>query len=550
MKAMLVRPTVATNDRYSKPIESLGLAYVTGALRSAGVDAEQLDAMLWHLSTEETIERIAEAGPDLLAFTVVFNYFPEEIGHIAQAVKACRPDTVVIVGGHASSFFPENILTHYADIDAVVIGEGEAAIVSVADAVARKAPLTGLRGVVTRDVDGAPVKQTPERIARLDTLPRPARDLVPHLLERDGLICLSTSRGCYARCTFCSIPRFYGLDTGKRHASGAWLSREVRDSVDEIEDLHERFGLLELLVVDDEFFGGTTFGRERAFAFAETLAARGLPTRLAISCRAENVEPEIMKMLARAGVAHVFVGVEHELKMYGKKHSSDQNTRAAQIIKDSGMSFQAGYMIFNHRSRLADLRVNLDYLKEIGECKPWQIGSAVEPHFGTPLADLMEREGGAQIGQLSMSSSYPDPEVRLARDLISEICAFFVPFQGAIQRMQSAITVEWRRPVRGRSAATKAALADMETKIHTACATLVGEALDLVEAGTAPDCAMREIGARQKAVEPELWQIVGLVAMRLKREEGGVTYHTQLDLIRDHMRLTGTRYPGLGKLVA
>jgi anaerobic magnesium-protoporphyrin IX monomethyl ester cyclase len=552
VKTLLIRPTVATNERYSKPIESLGLAYVAGALREAGHHVKLLDAMLLGLSTDETADRIVEERPDLAAFTVVFNYFPDEIGQIARSVKERHASVTVIVGGHASSFFPENILKHYPQVDAVVIGEGEHAIVEIADAVAMQAPLIGLKGVVSRGCDGAPKTTHPDRISNLNALPRPARDLVPDLLAQDGLICLSTSRGCYARCTFCSIPRFYALRSGHRYASGAWLSRDVKDSVDEIEDLHTQFGLLELLVVDDEFFGGTEAGRERAFAFAECLAERNLPIRLAISCRAENVEPEIMGALYRAGVAHAFVGVEsgveHELKLFGKGHSSDQNTHAAEIIKSTGMSFQAGYMIFNHRSTLDDLRVNLTYLRSIGECKPWQIGSSVEPHFGTPLADLMAREGGAKIGELSMSPIYPDPAVKQARNFISDIYAFFTPFQCAMQRMVSAITVEWRRSVPGRSVETKLALRDMEAKIHIACADLVEEALDLVANATEPDVAQAAIDARKAELQSYLWQTVGLVALRIREEEGQVRYYTQLDLIREKMARSGIRYPGIQRL--
>ena len=552
MKAVLVRPKVDTADRYSKPIESLGLAYVAGALRRARWDVLMHDAMLLEWSTAETIDNLLAEDFDLLAFTVVFNYFPLEIAEIAAQVKIMRPESTVVVGGHASSFFPEKILEHYSAIDAVVIGEGEEAIQTIAEALREGHDLGGLPGVVVRDSDGKPQRSLPRRITQLSKLPRPARDLVPHLLARDGIICLSTSRGCYARCTFCSIPRFYGLNTGKRHASGAWLSRGVKDSVDEIEDLHDQFGLLELLVVDDEFFGGTSFGRERALAFADCLKARELPTKLAISCRAENVDLEVMRALSHAGVEHVFVGVEsgldHDLKLFGKRHSIEQNTAAANTIKATGLSFQAGYMIFNHRSTIQDIRENLLYLQSIGECKPWQIDSAVEPHFGTPLADLMEREGGALISDTTMQSCYPDPEVRKARELLHDLCTFFVPFQGAIQRLQSAITVEWRRKIAHRTQETQVAINEMERDIHDACTGLVTAALDLIDRKAPMKEAKAALNCLKEKLKPKLWTAVGLVAIQIEREEGVVKYYTQLDLIKDRMKRLGIRHRGL-KLV-
>ena len=141
----------------------------------------------------------------------------------------------------------------------------------------------------------------------------------------NGVACVSTSRGCYKRCTFCSVPRFYGLDQDKRFASGAWLYRDAENIVEEIAFLRTRFFARELLIVDDEFFGGSDLGFERARKLGRMLAERDYDLSFAISCRAENVREDVLAELKRGGLSHVFVGVEagseRSLQLYGKDHT-------------------------------------------------------------------------------------------------------------------------------------------------------------------------------------------------------------------------------------
>lgn len=546
MRVVLCQPNVEVPLRYSKPIENLGIAYVAGALRQSPViDVAIVDALLLELTRTETVRAILEHAPRVVGFSVVFNYFPAEVAAIANALKAQDPGLSVVVGGHASSFIPENILRAHPEIDAVVVGEGEAAMLDLCEALSRGETPDRTQGVVWRDDEGTLRRQPVQRIGNLARLPRPARDTVPALLEHDGIVCLSTSRGCYARCTFCSIPRFYGLEKGARHASGAWLSRDPVDSVDEIEALYDRFKLLELLIVDDEFFGGTSESHDIARAFADELAARQLPTRFALSCRAENVDEGVFQRLAAAGVAHVFVGVEtglpEDLKLFGKKHSTDQNTRAIRIIKQAGMSVQAGFMLFNHRTTLDRLLDNLEYMRLIGELKPWHVNSAVQPYFGTPLADLMLREGGAQVSDLDNSAEYPDPETRRARELVADISEFFIPFQGAVLRMSSAITIEWRRRLPWRSKDLFSAIGALEKRIHLAFAELLFEALHLMRDGAGDVDLGAHLARRKAEITPALQTDIGLTTLEIQAEEGEMRYYTQADLIRWYALREGRR---------
>ncbi|WP_244426725.1 B12-binding domain-containing radical SAM protein [Sinorhizobium sojae] len=385
--------------------------------------------------------------------------------------------------------------------------------------------------------DGRAVQRPVRREADLDALPRPARDAVPDILANDGLVAISTSRGCYARCTFCSVPRFFGLEAGHKHASGAWLSRSPACVVEEMRDLKNRFGIIELLFVDDEFFGGSEAGKRRAEELAARLIEADLGIRFAISCRAENVEEALFARLQAAGLSHVFIGIEsgvaQALKLFAKSQTLDDSRRAIATVKRLGLSFQAGFMAFNHQSTLADIRLNLDFLEEIGEAKPYNFNTAAAPYRGTPLADKVARDGMMTDAARRTATGFLDLHVALAREAAAEIAAAAAPFIGAIAALQSAITYQWRRDVPARSDETRRVVNALEAAINAELFQMMRETVETLESqpaisgATLLDDLRARLGTWRKSKEGS----VALVCAWVRQKEGEVRYWTQSDLI-------------------
>jgi anaerobic magnesium-protoporphyrin IX monomethyl ester cyclase len=531
----LVRPPVEVLHKFSKPVESLAIAYLAAALRSVGHSAVMLDGMLEDWTDTETARRILQEEPDAIGFTTVLQKFPENLPGIVQQIRASGFRGPVFVGGHAVSFIAREILEAFPEIDGVVRGEGEAAIVSIADALASGEDWRGAPGVAAR-VAGNIVGQPVRRMRDLGSLDGPARDLTCDVIRRDGLVAVSTSRGCHARCSFCSVPRFYGLESGRKLAAGDWLARDARASAAEIAGLHDYFGVREVLIVDDEFFGGTATGQIRALHFADEMVSLRRPVRFALSCRAEHATPEVLERLAEGGLAHVFIGLESghdpDLKLYGKGHSARQNAAAVDAVKSLGLSFQPGFMLFNHRSTLSGLREGLRFLEQIGELKPIAINSAVDPHFGVPLTADMRRQNVLVEGALALSSSYNDPAVAALKTVAEATARAFVPVMNFIATTQSAITYEWRRKPPQRAAQTCRVLESFEQNANAAFAAVVLAALDALEAApsTGADVIV-DAHAHIRSVTDEVKIRQALVAEYLSAAEGGVRYFSQADLI-------------------
>src|SRR5262249_40106186 len=117
---------------------------------------------------------------------------------ITAIVRAARPSCRIAWGGWHPSLFPAETLAE-ADIDAVVVGQGEHAF---AELVERWAAGDDARGVHSRPA--VDINDLPEHDYTLIDVER------HFALKRERQLDYVTSQGCRFRCTFCADPTVYG----------------------------------------------------------------------------------------------------------------------------------------------------------------------------------------------------------------------------------------------------------------------------------------------------------------------------------------------------
>jgi radical SAM superfamily enzyme YgiQ (UPF0313 family) len=243
------------------------------------------------------------------------------------------------MGGPHVSFEIEGSFRDVQALDYIAIGEGEHTVVELARALEGRMDLREVRGLALRDPStGKIVRTAPRPLERdLDTLPDPARDLMPltRYLAFDSSASVVTSRGCPHECAFCSAPALSGRKVRYRTPSLC---------VDEIEQLAER-GFTEISIEDDLF----TLYRKHFMAVCGDLIRRDLGIRWNAFSRVDTITPEIIDTMARAGCQAICFGVESGsqavLDRVNKRSNLGKVRDAMRMAQEAGIVALASFII-------------------------------------------------------------------------------------------------------------------------------------------------------------------------------------------------------------
>src|SRR4030067_112553 len=114
-------------------IPPLGLAFVAAALEKDGFKVEMLDNYLLNKSINDVKQTVKRLSPEIVGIGCSSNTYQRCV-ETAKAVKEVLPSCKVVVGGWHPSCMPETMLKH-PEIDYVVMGEGERAMVNLANTI-------------------------------------------------------------------------------------------------------------------------------------------------------------------------------------------------------------------------------------------------------------------------------------------------------------------------------------------------------------------------------------------------------------------------------
>lgn len=103
-------------------------------------------------------------------------------------------------------------------------------------------------------------------------------------------------------------------------------------------------------------------------------------------------------MLRDAGLFLVYMGIESGveagLQVLHKQLTVEQNLAGAQTLKQLGIRFAYGFMLFDPSSSFGSVRENIKFLRQIvGDGSAAAVFSRMLPYGGTPIRDQLQREG-------------------------------------------------------------------------------------------------------------------------------------------------------------
>ena len=431
MDVLLINPPLKLED----PTEHLGLGYLAAMLRAKGnYDVEIIDAPLSGLSLSQTVEEIAKRQFNVLGISIPYQQWALVPLKMANMLRSRGLKAHITVGGFFPSFAYENLLKQFPSIDSVVRGEGEETLVDLVSAIVQGDDWRQVRGIVYREGDEIVCNPARPLIGDLDGLPFPGRDTLPSVLRRGGHASLLSSRGCYARCAFCSVVSFYGIGAGPKYRA-----RSPQDVVDEIVQLQEEFGVTKFFFHDANFIGPGRAGKDRARRLAHEMISRGLQINFSIQCRADDVEEDLFSYLKEAGLRRVFIGIEsgtqEALDRFNKGVTVAQNLEALELLGRLGLNMAVGFIMFDPDTKLEDVMGNIAFLKKAGVFRNKQATVDLLNHLqifaGTPVEETLLKQG-------RLRGTYLHYEYDMADSAAAMVCTVarrLVGFKMAMKRI-------------------------------------------------------------------------------------------------------------------
>jgi radical SAM superfamily enzyme YgiQ (UPF0313 family) len=372
-------------------LERLGLGYLASPLRAAGHNVEILDGIIDRLEWSDILSLLRKSRPDVLGISLMSHHGGIQLHEFLRQVKSYLPSVHICLGGMFPSLNWGRLLEKFPEVDSIVCGEGEKTIVALAQSLQKGSDLSQIPGLAVREQAGPRLEMKSSPID-LDELTMPVRDQLPTVLARGGPATIISSRGCYARCTFCAIEAVTRslYPRPQRYRSPAHV-------VGEMEQLYYEYGARRFYFVDENFIGPGKRGRERAKAIAREIIRRRLDVTFSIECRCMDVEAETFQELVDAGLQRVFVGVESieqdELDRFHKAQNRQMVDRAIGILRDLKVHVEIGFILFTPWSTLESLARKRRFLEDFGPNATASLGSYLSVMPGTELERQLRGEG-------------------------------------------------------------------------------------------------------------------------------------------------------------
>lgn len=217
-------------------------------------------------------------------------------------------------------------------------------MLELVDAYQSNNDVSKIKGIVYRS--GDTIIRNGERpyCEDLDSLPFPARDLIPQHLFAPNMHnaryrnCLSilTSRGCPFNCSFCAAR----LVSGKKYRM-----HSAEYVLEEMQLLKKNYQARQLLITDDTF----TINHERLEKICRGMIDRKLGLEWFCFSQVTAVNKDVLSMMKKAGCYSIGFGIESSdetiLRNMGKPISPARSLEAVRLANKAGLKTQAFYIL-------------------------------------------------------------------------------------------------------------------------------------------------------------------------------------------------------------
>ncbi len=351
MNILLIYPYCLEKRLHSEEVSvpPIGIYYVGALLKE---NHYETDILNWHqINHNPNLIRktLIEKKPDVIGFSILHanRWGGVEIARIA---KQLNPKTTVVFGGIGATFLWEHFLTHFPEIDYVVLGEGEYTFLSLVKWLENRnsGSLKDIPGIAFRKGNRLVRTVNAEPIADLDALPNPANYFTYQHV--------TSSRGCPGKCTFCGSPRFWGNKV--RFHSPDYF-------VQQLELLYRR-GISFFYFSDDTF----TLKKDHVTKICKKIIERKLNISWAAISRVNTVSPNMLDWMRKAGCIQISYGVESGSEhirnhVLNKRIKTEQISKAFELTRLYGIMARAYFIYGSPNENRHTIQETLDLIRQI-----------------------------------------------------------------------------------------------------------------------------------------------------------------------------------------
>jgi radical SAM superfamily enzyme YgiQ (UPF0313 family) len=396
---------LVNTNRMLPPIAPLGLDYVAGAARQAGIETEVLDLCLTEDPRRAMAERLAATQPELVGlsfrnaddcFWPSGACFVPELQQTLQEIRR-QTDAPIVLGGVGFSIFALPIVERLG-VEFGIHGDGEQAIVELVAELRGSRCLERVTGLIWRE--NGVMRRNPRAWPLRLNVPW-QRDAVdnPTYFRRGGQIGVETKRGCGRPCVYCADPIAKGPMARLR--SPADVAKEMSALLDQGVDV--------LHLCDAEF----NLPLAHAMAVCNELMRRGLGSRVRWYAYLAVIpfDADLAGHMRRAGCVGINFTSDSAhpamLATYRQPHRQADLAKAVRLCRENGMAVMLDLLLGGPGETPETLAESIGFFKSIDpDCVGAALGIRIYP--GTAMEQLVALEGPAETNP-SIRRRYAGP---------------------------------------------------------------------------------------------------------------------------------------------
>jgi magnesium-protoporphyrin IX monomethyl ester (oxidative) cyclase len=325
-------------------------------------------------------------NPEIVGISTQFIGDSSQTLAITAIVKSISAEICVIVGGHYSTLMPEEVLED-KNVDFICVGEGEESLLSFVNKVRDENLRLPNENIFSKKNSATIAKGYFHTVSEISSLPHPARHLLKinkyaDILEKFEPIkplnypatTIMATRGCPNKCAFCMLSAFKGY---------RYRLRDIYDIQIEIESLIEKYGVKELLFVDENM----TNNRNFTFSIAQLLSRYKLSWYMLAGTEVNSLDFEILDALKKSGCYRIRFTVESGspaiLRQMRKKLDLDKAMALVVHAKKIGILTQGQFIIGMPDETKEDIFKTFEWAKRADF--DYTTFGIVTPYPGTPV---------------------------------------------------------------------------------------------------------------------------------------------------------------------